>query len=90
MGVNCFTKVEEENISILKVDEGVQKAQIHRLKELKSRRDNSKAGELLDKLVSTVANRNNLMPAILEAVKGSVTLGEICDTLRVKFGVYKN
>jgi len=31
----------------------------------------------------------NLLPPILEAVKASVTLGEICDALRETFGIYR-
>jgi methylmalonyl-CoA mutase N-terminal domain/subunit len=29
------------------------------------------------------------MPALIEAVKAYATLGEICDTLRVVYGLYE-
>ena len=35
------------------------------------------------------AGRENVLPHILEAVRAYATIGEICDTLRARFGVYR-
>ena len=37
-----------------------------------------------------LSGTDNVMPPIIEAVKASVTLGEICDIFREVFGVYRD
>jgi methylmalonyl-CoA mutase N-terminal domain/subunit len=43
----------------------------------------------LSRLEKDARGTGNLMPAILDALKMKVTLGEVCDTLRSVFGNYK-
>ncbi|MEK7363256.1 MAG: methylmalonyl-CoA mutase family protein, partial [candidate division NC10 bacterium] len=53
------------------------------------RRDGDRARRALDRIEAVARGRDNLLPLILEAVNASVTLGEICDTLRRVFGVHQ-
>jgi methylmalonyl-CoA mutase N-terminal domain/subunit len=73
----------------LRVDPHVEKEQIANLQNLRKTRDNRKAEEMLDKLELSAEKDENLMPAIIEAVKAYSTLGEICSVLRKVYGEYK-
>ncbi len=59
------------------------------LAELKRRRDSRKVRATLDALRQSAAGADRLMPVIIEAVKARATLGEISDTLRSVWGVYR-
>ena len=89
VGVNRFRVQEERPVNILKVDPGVQMAQLEKLRNLRSERDNEKVAERLANLKSVARADGNVMPPILEAVKAYATLGEICDVLREVFGEYQ-
>jgi methylmalonyl-CoA mutase N-terminal domain/subunit len=52
-------------------------------------RDGDRVQATLDRLEAGARGRDNLMPLILEAVRASVTLGEICDRLRGVFGTHQ-
>ena len=89
VGVNEYTIDEELSWDILRVKPEVEERQRKRVKDLKSRRDTGKVNKALEK-IKTLANGNeNLMPAIIEAVKAYATNGEICDALREVYGEYR-
>jgi methylmalonyl-CoA mutase N-terminal domain/subunit len=58
------------------------------LKELRETRDQRLAEELLEKLKTAALSTENLMPLFIECVENDITLGEICNTLRVIWGEY--
>ncbi|MBD3289216.1 methylmalonyl-CoA mutase, partial [candidate division KSB1 bacterium] len=89
VGLNKFKTQSEQKPDLLKIDYAVQENQIRRLTELKSKRNNDAVQKKLDVLKDTARSTDNLMPAILEAVKVYATLGEICGVLREEFGEYK-
>ena len=91
VGVNEFAVEGEEECSIelLRVDPKTEAEQVARLQKLKRERDNRKAKELLEKLHYATEKNENLMPAIIDAVKAYVTLGEITEVLREVYGEYK-
>jgi methylmalonyl-CoA mutase N-terminal domain/subunit len=89
VGLNRFQVQEEKPTNLLRVDPAVRIAQIERLKELRSERDNNKVTNCLSILKQGAKGNDNLMPLILEAVKAYATLGEICNTLREVFGEYQ-
>jgi len=43
----------------------------------------------LANLTDAARANENLMPALVDAVKAYASTGEICDTLRVVYGVYE-
>ncbi len=89
VGVNKFTIEEKLKIPILKVDPEVQRRQIERLKKVKAERDSQAVKEALDWLKSAAENNENVMPAILDAVKAYATVGEIMKVLKEVYGTYK-
>jgi methylmalonyl-CoA mutase N-terminal domain/subunit len=88
-GVNAYQVQEESNMKLLRVDPVVREEQIARLRALRQRRDNPRASELRQQLEKAAAERENLMPYIIACVENFVTLGEISDSLRKVFGVYR-
>jgi methylmalonyl-CoA mutase, N-terminal domain len=89
VGVNDFVQEDEPPIEILYIDESAGDAQLAKLARLKERRDNDRVSRALEALRRAAAGRDNLMPPILEAVRGYATLGEMCDALREVFGEYE-
>ncbi len=89
VGVNKFIDEETKEPEILVVDPEIEIKQINRVKELKKNRDNIKVREALSKLQRASESNENTMPYIINAVKSYATLGEISDTFREVFGVYK-
>ena len=72
----------------LKVDPAIELGQREGLKQLRETRDQQIVDELLEKLKAAAAGTENLMPLFIECVENDVTLGEICNTLRVVWGEY--
>jgi methylmalonyl-CoA mutase N-terminal domain/subunit len=89
VGVNRFTdeslipSIERPDYSALAVR---QKAQ---LRGVKARRDAPAVTETLDAVAQAAGGSAPLMPPIIEAVRARATLGEISDTLRGVWGVYR-
>ena len=89
VGVNKFTTEEEAELKLLEIDAGVERKQIERLRRLKQERDNGKVSQVLDKVRKVAKSDENIMPALIEAVKAYATVGEISDALRDVFGEYR-
>ena len=88
VGVNQFKVQEELTLERLKVDPAIELGQKAKLKELRETRDQGRAKELLEKLQAAASGTENLMPLFIECVENDITLGEICNTLRVIWGEY--
>jgi methylmalonyl-CoA mutase, N-terminal domain len=88
VGVNQFKVQEDLTLERLKVDPAIELGQKAKLKELRETRDQRLAEELLEKLKAAAMGTENLMPLFVECVENNVTLGEICNTLRVVWGEY--
>jgi methylmalonyl-CoA mutase N-terminal domain/subunit len=89
VGVNEYVMEEEEPIDILVIDPAVEKRQIERVRELRASRDQQRWQWALDALRKAAAQRENLMPPIIDAVKAYATVGEICKALKDVFGEYE-
>lgn len=89
VGVNKFTVAEEEQVERLELNPKLREEQIRRLADLRARRDQGEVLARLQGLAAAARGRDNLMPHIIGCVESLVTLGEICDTLRQVFGVYR-
>jgi len=88
VGLNKFQVQEPPPRNLLRVDLQVQEMQKQKLIRLRDVRNNEKVQACLAELKKTAQGTENLLPAILEAVRAYATLGEICDTLRSVFGEY--
>jgi methylmalonyl-CoA mutase, N-terminal domain len=88
VGVNRYVTEGSGKLPTLKIDSEIERAQVERLKRLRSRRDAARVGATLRDVEASARSDANLMPAILEAVKAYATVGEISDALRRVFGEY--
>jgi methylmalonyl-CoA mutase N-terminal domain/subunit len=73
----------------LRIEPEIESAQVERLRKLRARRDASRVQAALRHVEETARSDQNLMPAILDAVKAYATVGEISDALRKVFGEYQ-
>ena len=89
VGVNKFTDTVEEKQDLLRIDNTIEIQQAENLKKLRSTRDNKKVGNILSKMKDVAEKDENLMPHIIDAVKSYATLGEISNTFREVFGIYR-
>ncbi len=89
VGVNAYPEDKPHDESILRLDPMLERKQCGQLKSLREGRNRETVRVALDKLKETAQGKENLMPLILEAVRSSVTLGEISDALREVFGLYR-
>jgi methylmalonyl-CoA mutase N-terminal domain/subunit len=89
VGMNRYQDERATPLPILRIDPEVERAQLERLRDLRARRDGSGVRAALRQVEETARSEQNLMPAILEAVKAYATVGEISDALRNVFGEYQ-
>jgi methylmalonyl-CoA mutase N-terminal domain/subunit len=90
VGVNAFQKADDERPPLLQIDDAPHQIQTRKLELLRRTRDAGRVTRTLDQLREAAAeSRTNTMPYILEAVRASATLGEICEALREVFGAYQ-
>jgi len=88
VGMNAFEVKEERSLERLVVDPAIEIAQKAKLKGIRETRDQRLVDELLGKLQAAAHGTENLMPLFVECVENDITLGEICNTLRVLWGEY--
>ncbi|HXF83350.1 MAG TPA: methylmalonyl-CoA mutase family protein [bacterium] len=89
VGVNAFTVPEETPIPILRIDPAVERTQIERLRQVRASRDPGAVRRALDAVARAIAEGENTMYPIVEAVRARATLGEICDVYRAAYGEYR-
>jgi methylmalonyl-CoA mutase N-terminal domain/subunit len=90
VGVNRHEDPGESELEILKIDQALEGKQIERLRALRARRDSAAVEGALARLRREAAEEDrNLMPAIIDASKAYVTMGEMCDALREEWGVWR-
>ena len=90
VGVNRYQLDEERPIELLRVDPALEGEQVERLRALRARRDAAAVEAALARLAEEAARDGvNLMPAIVEAARVYVTMGEMCDALRGVWGVWR-
>lgn len=89
VGVNQFETEEPPAKNLLKVKPELEAKQKEKVSTLRHRRNNKGVQEALLKLKKGAKENKNLMPLIFKAVKHYTTLGEISNTLKEVFGVYR-
>ena len=90
VGVNRYVLEDEVPLELLKIDAALEGEQIERVKALKGRRDSAKVEQRLATLKEASAREGvNLMPAILDAARDYVTMGEMCDAWREVWGTWR-
>jgi methylmalonyl-CoA mutase N-terminal domain/subunit len=89
VGINKYTMEEAPPTNLLRVDMSVGEIQVQKLKKLRAERDQAKWQKALDQLRQVSQTSENVMPAVIEAVKAMATVGEICDVWRETYGEYR-
>ena len=90
VGVNEFTEGDNpEARNLLRIGSETEEYQLKRLQDVKSRRDQSKVDEALAAITAVASDpTQNLMPAIISAVKTYATEEEISGAMEKVFGTY--
>ena len=89
VGVNRFTREDEQPIPIQRIDEALERQQVERVRALRVRRDQDRWQSAIGQVKEHARSGQNLMPAILEAVESCATVGEIAAAMREVFGEYQ-
>jgi methylmalonyl-CoA mutase N-terminal domain/subunit len=89
VGVNEFQAEEARQVATLRIDPALEREQVARLNELRSKRNSARTSAALAELERRARTSENLLPAILSTVENYATIGEISDTLRRVFGEYQ-
>jgi methylmalonyl-CoA mutase N-terminal domain/subunit len=90
VGVNRYELEDEPELELLHIDPALEQQQIDRVQALRGRRDSAKVEAALARLKEEAAREDvNLMPALVDAARDYVTLGEMCDALREVWGVWR-
>jgi methylmalonyl-CoA mutase N-terminal domain/subunit len=91
VGVNRFR--DEAGLSvpppIQRIDPDGERRQIERVRRVRAERDAAAWEAALGRLEECARGDENLMPAILEAVRAYATVGEISDRLRTAWGEHR-
>ncbi len=89
VGVNLFIEEEESHEDLLKVDEAEERNQVEKLQIIRrTKRTQEFVDRTSDRLRFAAQGTQNLMPIILEAVEGYMTIGEVCSALEDVWGTY--
>ncbi|ABK77110.1 methylmalonyl-CoA mutase, N-terminal domain/subunit [Cenarchaeum symbiosum A] len=89
VGVNKFKDEEEGGRELLRVSDSIGAGQARALRSIRRRRDPAKHSAAITALQAAADTEDNLMPAILDAVRARATTGEISNALREVFGEYR-
>jgi methylmalonyl-CoA mutase N-terminal domain/subunit len=91
VGVNKYRSPESpRKMETLSIDRSVEKRQIEAMKSLRLKRPPQAHTESLRVLKEAAQTGKNVFEPILGAVKAHATLQEICDTMRLVFGEYRD
>lgn len=89
VGVNQFRDENQKDIDTFDINLNSANDQINSLIKFKKNRDNSSANEKLERLKTLAQSTDNIMPGIIDCVKGQCTLGEISNVMRDIFGIHE-
>ena len=97
VGVNRFADGESETVVAPPDYSALERGQVARLRELRGQRDDSAVQGTLAALADAAATyvgdeaaqRVELMPRIVDAVRARASVGEISDVLRARWGVHR-
>jgi len=88
VAVNEYEMDEKVKVTPLKYDPDAERKTIERLKKLKEERDNKEVEKRLNNLKQVTEKGDNVIPAVVEAVKAYATFGEIGEVFRQVYGQY--
>jgi methylmalonyl-CoA mutase N-terminal domain/subunit len=91
VGVNCYVEPDEQarDIEFHPYRENEADKQRARLARVKQDRDDEAVRRLLGAVGQAAEAKQNVMPAIIDAVEAYATVGEVCGVLKQVFGEYQ-
>ncbi len=89
VGINKYTMEEPPPTNLLQIDMSLGEAAAAKLTKLRAERNQDSWRKALDQLREVSQTEQNVMPAVIEAVKAKATVGEICDVWRDIYGEYR-
>ena len=89
VGLNEFVEEEETDIELREADPEFEREKVSDLVALKENRDQASVKACLNEIREVSQGSDNIMPALVKAVKSYVTLGEIIGVLKEVFGEYR-
>ena len=89
VGVNRFTRDDDEPYKPLRVDPAIEAAQSARLAALRAGRDDAAVKRGLDELRTAAEGTANVLYPLRAVLQASATVGEVCDALREVWGTYQ-
>ncbi len=92
IGVNKFPSGKPDLEFVLKIDDEIERMQVERTNRFKEERDKDSFARAMDELRRRCEGppcwENNVMPALIDAVRAGATEQECCDLYREVFGTY--
>jgi methylmalonyl-CoA mutase, N-terminal domain len=89
VGINRFTRTIQDMPKLLLIGPEIEERQKKAVAEVRANRDAKKAEQALDSLRDTARDDSqNAIPALVDASKAYVTLGEMVEALKEEWGVY--
>ena len=88
VGVNALTGSLDSPLEILRVSHEVEREQNRVLGERRATRDQQAVDAALARMVRVAGGTENMVPAMIDAVRAEATLGEICGALTELWGGY--
>ena len=82
VGVNRYRDDEVHTPDLQRIDPAGERQQVERLMRIRSERDHEAWQRSIDALHERANSGENMLPAIIDAVKARATLGEVSDALR--------
>ncbi|MEE9267879.1 MAG: methylmalonyl-CoA mutase family protein, partial [Thermoplasmata archaeon] len=89
IGVNAYVEDAPPSVETTRIDPAVEEKRTTEIRRLREGRDPSTVERTLAALQETAEEGENLLPAVLEAVRGQATLGEVSEALRAVYGTYR-
>ncbi|MGH8874123.1 MAG: acyl-CoA mutase large subunit family protein [Acidimicrobiia bacterium] len=89
VGVNRFVEQPDQPVAVLRMDPALEQQQRERLAQLRAARDQGEVERALAAVRAAAEEVDNLLYPMKEALRARATLGEVSDTLREVFGIYR-
>jgi methylmalonyl-CoA mutase N-terminal domain/subunit len=88
VGVNAYQNEDgqPEDIELFEVGDEAEQRQIRRLRQLRAERNQPAVDAALAELAAVTARGENVVPAVIDAVRAYATIGEICSVWSGQFG----
>lgn len=92
VGVNRFVREDQpiELGAIVGEDDGVEAEQVERLVRWREQRDGAATDDCLHRVAVAAAGTENIVPAVIDAVRARATVGEVTDALASVWGLARS